>query len=75
MQQQILADAQIRHRAAGYAVVRYDLTKARERIAELEGEIAQYKNGGPGATKNPGGEALANEKEKSFTDELMQLDA
>jgi hypothetical protein len=73
--QQILADAQIRHRAAGYAVVRYDLTKARERIAELEGEIAQYKNGGPGATKNPGGEPTGNQAEKSFIEELTGLEA
>jgi len=75
LDQQVHLDAQVRHRAAGYAVARYDLNKANERIAELEAEIAQYKNGSPGATKNQGGDAPANQLEKSFTDELNALEA
>jgi len=75
LQQQVILDAQTRHRAAGYAVARYDLTKAKERIAELEADIAQYKNGGPGATKNPGGETSTNQPEKSFVEELNALEA
>lgn len=75
LQQQVILDAQTRHRAAGYAVARYDLNKAHEKIAELEGELAQYKNGGPGATKNPGGDSGGKPPEKSFIDELASLEA
>jgi hypothetical protein len=74
LSQQVQLDAQVRHRAAAYAVARYDLNKAKERIAELEGQLAEYKDGGPGATKNPGGEATPSAPEKSFVDELQSLE-
>jgi len=51
LQQKVITDANIRHRAATQPLYAYRYHKLKERVAELEAEIAERESSKPGATK------------------------
>lgn len=73
--QKVTLDANVRLRAAAFPVLKYDLNKANERIAELEAQIAEMQDGRPGSTQRPGGESTPEPPKKSFAEELAELEA
>lgn len=56
-QQQMIFDANIRARAAAFPGIAHRLTKAQNRIAELEAALAEARGSEPGKTLRPGGNA------------------
>lgn len=61
-QQQVLKDANLRNRLASEALARHRLSKANDRIAELEAVLAESKGSRPGSTRTPGGAEKTTEK-------------
>lgn len=59
MQQKVILDANIRHRAAAFGREVHRRQKAEARVAELEAEKAELKGSGPGSTKRAGDGAPA----------------
>lgn len=71
LQQRVLLDANIRHRAAAFTRAQHQLGRAKERIAELEARIAEMEGGEPGEVQNPGGEQPAS-GETNWKDDLRK---
>ena len=71
--QRITLDANVRLRAAAFPVLRYDLNKAKEQIAELQAQIAELKDSDPGKTQRPGGDSTNTPAKKTFAEELKDL--
>lgn len=61
-QQQVLKDANLRNRLASEALARHRLSRASDRIAELEAALAESKGSRPGSTRTPGGAEKTTEK-------------
>lgn len=68
LQQKVVLDANIRHRAAAFTRAQHQLTRARDRIAELEAIVAGKKASEPGDVHHPAGEP--GPAEKSWRDDL-----
>lgn len=73
--QKVTLDANVRLRAAAFPVLKYDLNKAHERIAELEAQLDEALGSKPGDTQRPGGDSTAPAPKKTFSEELASLDA
>lgn len=72
MEQLAKHNASIFHRAATQPLYVYRYNQAKERIAELEAELAERKGGGPGSTRNPGGGSTTDANGKSWKSELRE---
>lgn len=70
LQQQMVKDAYIRNHLAASYLARHRLSKANDRIAELETALAESKGSRPGATKRPGGAEQTSEK--SWSQDLKE---
>lgn len=73
--QRLALTANIRHRAAAFPVLQYDNNRLKERVSELETQIAEMKGSLPGTTQRPGGDSTNPPAEKSFLEELESLEA
>jgi hypothetical protein len=71
--QRVTLDAQVRLRASAFPVLKYDLNKANDRIAELEAKLAELNDNDPGKTQRAGGESTNTPTKKGFADELKEL--
>lgn len=74
LQERIIHDAQIRNRAAAHPRMKYELTKSREKIKELEATIAEMKGSEPAGVQRPGGHT-APATEKDWKTELRESGA
>lgn len=72
--QRINLDANVRLRAAAYPVLQYDNNKLKERVAELEEQLAGKQDGEPGSTQRPTTGTPGKAPEKSFSEALNELD-
>jgi hypothetical protein len=71
--QVVTLDATVRHRAIAYSVLKYDLNKANDEIADLKQQIAELKGTLPGTTQRPSSDANGKPPEKSFLQELSEI--
>jgi 23S rRNA pseudoU1915 N3-methylase RlmH len=73
LQQKVLLDAEIRHRAIREPLLRYRLKKSQAEVSELKAVIEELKGGKPGNTNNPGGQPTAQQP-KGLLEELETLE-
>lgn len=59
---QVIKDAQIRNRLAGFHLAQHRMAKLSDRVAELESALAEAKGSRPGATRKAGGDEKPAEK-------------
>lgn len=74
LEQSVLLDVEIRHRAAREPLLKYRMKKLQAQVTELTAVIAELRGSPPGDTNNPGNQP-AEVKAKGLFDELDSLEA